>query len=40
MQEATAIVEENTRDKFPDLQLSNDTEVKSGQGKTQTSSIY
>ncbi len=40
MQEATTIIEENTRGKFPDLQLSNDTEVKSGQGKTQTSSIY
>jgi division protein CdvB (Snf7/Vps24/ESCRT-III family) len=40
MQEATTIIEENTRGKFPDLQLSNDTEVKSGQSKTQTSSIY
>ena len=40
MQEASAIVEENTRDKFPDLQLSTDNSIKPGQSRTQTSSIY
>jgi division protein CdvB (Snf7/Vps24/ESCRT-III family) len=40
MQEASAIVEENTRGKFPDLQLSNDNSTKPGQSRTQTSSIY
>jgi division protein CdvB (Snf7/Vps24/ESCRT-III family) len=40
MQEATTVVEESTRDKFPDLQLSNDSEIKMGQGKKQASSIY
>jgi division protein CdvB (Snf7/Vps24/ESCRT-III family) len=40
LQEATAIVEESTRDKFPDLQLPTDSEIKSSQGKTQASSIY
>jgi division protein CdvB (Snf7/Vps24/ESCRT-III family) len=39
MQEASAIVEENTRGKFPDLQLSNDNAIKPGQSRTQTSSI-
>ena len=39
MQEASAIVEENTRGKFPDLQLSTDNVIKSGQSRTQTSSI-
>jgi division protein CdvB (Snf7/Vps24/ESCRT-III family) len=39
MQEASAIVEENTRDKFPDLQLSTDNAIKPGQSRTQTSSI-
>ena len=38
--EATAIVEESTRGKFPDLQLPTDSEIKSSQGKTQASSIY
>ena len=40
LQEATAIVEESTRDKFPDLQLPTDSDIKSSQGKTQASSIY
>jgi division protein CdvB (Snf7/Vps24/ESCRT-III family) len=40
MQEASAIVEENTRGKFPDLQLSTDNVIKSGQSRTQASSIY
>src|SRR6187402_1301681 len=40
MQEASAIVEENTRDKFPDLQLSTNNSIKPGQSRTQTSSIY
>ena len=40
MQEATTIVEESTRDKFPDLQLSSDKETKPGKAKTQASSIY
>jgi division protein CdvB (Snf7/Vps24/ESCRT-III family) len=40
LQEATSIVEESTRDKFPDLQLPTDSEIKSSQGKTQASSIY
>jgi len=40
MQEASAIVEENTRGKFPDLQLSTDNAIKPGQSRTQTSSIY
>ena len=40
MQEASAIVEENTRGKFPDLQLSTDNSIKPGQSRTQTSSIY
>ena len=40
MQEASAIVEENTRDKFPDLQLSTDNSIKPGQSRTQASSIY
>ena len=40
MQEASAIVEENTRGKFPDLQLSTDNSTKPGQSRTQTSSIY
>jgi division protein CdvB (Snf7/Vps24/ESCRT-III family) len=40
MQEASAIVEENTRGKFPDLQLSTDNAIKPGQSKTQTTSIY
>ncbi|MFZ0203877.1 MAG: hypothetical protein WAL46_09305, partial [Nitrososphaeraceae archaeon] len=40
LQEATAIVEESTRGKFPDLQLPTDSEIKSSQGKTQASSIY
>ena len=39
MQEASAIVEENTRGKFPDLQLSTDNANKPGQSRTQTSSI-
>ena len=39
MQEASAIVEENTRGKFPDLQLSTDNVIKSGQSRTQASSI-
>ena len=39
MQEASAIVEENTRGKFPDLQLSTDNAIKPGQSRTQTSSI-
>jgi len=39
MQEASAIVEENTRDKFPDLQLSTNNSIKPGQSRTQTSSI-
>jgi division protein CdvB (Snf7/Vps24/ESCRT-III family) len=39
MQEASAIVEENTRGKFPDLQLSTDNVIKPGQSRTQTSSI-
>jgi division protein CdvB (Snf7/Vps24/ESCRT-III family) len=39
MQEANAIVEENTRGKFPDLQLSTDNVIKPGQSRTQTSSI-
>jgi division protein CdvB (Snf7/Vps24/ESCRT-III family) len=40
MQEASAIVEENTRGKFPDLQLSTDNAIKPGQSRTQASSIY
>jgi division protein CdvB (Snf7/Vps24/ESCRT-III family) len=40
MQEASAIVEENTRGKFPDLQLSTDNVIKPGQSRTQASSIY
>jgi hypothetical protein len=40
MQEASAIVEENTRGKFPDLQLSTDHSIKPGQSRTQASSIY
>jgi division protein CdvB (Snf7/Vps24/ESCRT-III family) len=40
MQEAGAIVEENTRGKFPDLQLSTDNAIKPGQSRTQASSIY
>ena len=40
MQEASAIVEENTRGKFPDLQLSTDNSIKPGQSRTQASSIY
>jgi division protein CdvB (Snf7/Vps24/ESCRT-III family) len=40
MQEASAIVEENTRGKFPDLQLSTDDSIKPGQSRTQASSIY
>ena len=40
MQEASAIVEENTRGKFPDLQLSTDNSIKPVQSRTQTSSIY
>jgi division protein CdvB (Snf7/Vps24/ESCRT-III family) len=40
MQEASAIVEENTRGKFPDLQLSTDNSTKPGQSRSQTSSIY
>ena len=40
LQEATAIVEESTMGKFPDLQLPTDSEIKSSQGKTQASSIY
>ena len=39
MQEASAIVEENTRGKFPDLQLSTDNVIKPGQSRTQASSI-
>jgi division protein CdvB (Snf7/Vps24/ESCRT-III family) len=39
MQEASAIVEENTRGKFPDLQLSTDNSIKPGQSRTQASSI-
>jgi methyl-accepting chemotaxis protein len=39
MQEASAIVEENTRGKFPDLHLSTDNAIKPGQSRTQTSSI-
>lgn len=39
MQEASAIVEENTRGKFPDLQLSTDNAIKPGQSRTQASSI-
>ena len=39
MQEASAIVEENTRGKFPDLQMSTDNSTKPGQSRTQTSSI-
>ena len=39
MQEASAIVEENTRDKFPDLQLSTNNSIKPGHSRTQTSSI-
>lgn len=39
MQEASAIVEENTRGKFPDLQLSTDNAIKPGQSRTQPSSI-
>jgi len=33
MQEASAIVEENTRGKFPDLQLSTDNAIKPGQAE-------
>jgi division protein CdvB (Snf7/Vps24/ESCRT-III family) len=40
MQEASAIVEENTRGKFPDLQLATDNSIKPGQSRTQASSIY
>jgi division protein CdvB (Snf7/Vps24/ESCRT-III family) len=40
MQEASAIVEDNTRGKFPDLQLSTDNSIKPGQSRTQASSIY
>ena len=40
MQEASAIVEEDTRGKFPDLQLSTDNSIKPGPSRTQTSSIY
>lgn len=40
MQEASAIVEENTRGKFPDLQLSTDNSIKPGQSRAQASSIY
>jgi division protein CdvB (Snf7/Vps24/ESCRT-III family) len=40
MQEASAIVEDNTRGKFPDLQLSTDNTIKPGQSRTQESSIY
>ena len=39
MQEASAIVEENTRGKLPDLQLSTDNVIKPGQSRTQASSI-
>jgi division protein CdvB (Snf7/Vps24/ESCRT-III family) len=40
IEEASAIVEENTRGKFPDLQLSTDNAIKPGQSRTQASSIY
>jgi hypothetical protein len=40
MQEATTIVEESTRGKFPDLQLSADDEIELDQSKKQTSSLY
>jgi hypothetical protein len=40
MQEATTIVEESTRGKFPDLQLSSDSEIESSQSKEQASSLY
>ncbi|HEU4445306.1 MAG TPA: hypothetical protein VFR94_11595, partial [Nitrososphaeraceae archaeon] len=40
MQEATTIVEESTRGKFPDLQLSADEEIESSQSKKQASSLY
>ncbi|HEY3525218.1 MAG TPA: hypothetical protein VGK47_03405, partial [Nitrososphaeraceae archaeon] len=39
MQEATTIVEESTRGKFPDLQLA-DEEIESSQSKKQASSLY
>jgi len=40
LQEATTIVEESTRGKFPDLEMPADGEIKASQGKTQASSIY
>ncbi|HKG71414.1 MAG TPA: hypothetical protein VKA87_05915 [Nitrososphaeraceae archaeon] len=40
MQEATTIVEESTRGKFPDLQLSADDEIELDQSKKQASSLY
>ena len=40
LQEATTIVEESTRGKFPDLKMPADGEIKTSPGKTQASSIY
>ncbi|HJR47284.1 MAG TPA: hypothetical protein VJ799_03930, partial [Nitrososphaeraceae archaeon] len=40
MQEATTIVEESTRGKFPDLRLSADDEIELDQSKKQASSLY
>ena len=40
LQEATTIVEESTRGKFPDLEMPADGEIKTSAGKTQASSIY
>ena len=40
LQEATTIVEESTRGKFPDLEMPADGEIKASPGKTQASSIY
>jgi division protein CdvB (Snf7/Vps24/ESCRT-III family) len=40
LQEATTIVEESTRGKFPDLEMPEDGEIKTSPGKSQASSIY
>jgi hypothetical protein len=40
LQEATTIVEESTRGKFPDLEMPADDEIKTSPRKTQASSIY
>jgi division protein CdvB (Snf7/Vps24/ESCRT-III family) len=40
LQEATTIVEESTRGKFPDLEMPADDEIKTSPRKTQESSIY